>query len=245
MPRIGQLLNRYDVVLLQESWQTPTPNPYWPVRFYHELLVGASRHPYKTKPEPLPLGGDPRRPSAWVSDGLHVFSRYPFASLVRQQWPTCVDTFNDCRALKGFSMARMQLAQGASIDVYNLHMEAGRSNEDHAARAAAIEQLIAFATKHSADHPMIIGGDFNLRTLSGPGTRQWKRLLHGLGLQDACAALSCAQPGRVDRFVFRSGPALRLTARSWASDGDVFVDEQGNPLSDHEPIVVRFAWSLP
>jgi endonuclease/exonuclease/phosphatase family metal-dependent hydrolase len=244
MPRIGKLLNRYDLVLLQESWQTPNPNPYWPLRLYHEVLVERAAHPYKTPPEPLPLRGDPRRPSAYVSDGLNAFSRFPIVSLVRRPWPSCVDTFNDCMAVKGFSVARMQLTQDATVDVYNLHMEAGWTAEDHEARERAIDELVGFVREYSAGQPVIVGGDFNLRMLREPGASQFRRLLRDLQLSDACNVLSCDQPGKVDRFLFRSSARAQLAAQAWASHGDLFVSEDGARLSDHDPIAVRFAWSV-
>jgi endonuclease/exonuclease/phosphatase family metal-dependent hydrolase len=245
MPQIGKLLNRYDLVLLQESWQTPAPNPYWPLRLYHEILVDASTHRYKTPPEPLPLGRDPRRTSAFVSDGLHAFSRFALAAPVRTPWPSCVDTFNDCRALKGFSVSRMHLAQGASVDVYNLHMEAGWTTADHEARDRAIVELARFIREYSEDRALIVGGDFNLRMAREPGARQFRRLLRLTGLSDACTALRCAQPAKVDRFLFRSGARTQITAQTWESQAEVFVGADGSRLSDHDPIAVRFAWSVP
>jgi endonuclease/exonuclease/phosphatase family metal-dependent hydrolase len=244
MPRIGKLLNRYDLVLLQESWQTPKPNPYWPLRLYHEVLVETATHPYKTIPEPLPLARDPRRRSAYVSDGLNAFSRFPFASLVRRPWPSCVDTYKDCMALKGFSVTRMQLTDAVTVDVYNLHMEAGWTREDHQARERAIDDLVGFIAEYSAGHPVIVGGDFNLHTLREPGASQFRRLLRDAGLSDACRVLHCDQPGKVDRFLFRSGARAQISAQAWESHREVFVSDDGSRLSDHDPIAVRFAWSV-
>src|SRR4051812_30398967 len=76
-PLIAPLLNDYDLVFLQESWQTPDPNPLEPLRGYHEILVAGSTHPYKTVPAEQPLGNDPARSSALLSDGLNIFSEYP------------------------------------------------------------------------------------------------------------------------------------------------------------------------
>jgi len=244
MPRIGKLLNRYDLVLLQESWQTPKPNPYWPLRLYHELLVASATHPYKTVPEPLPLARDPRRPSAYVSDGLNAFSRFPFASLVRRPWPSCVDTFNDCMAVKGFSVTRMHLAHGTTVDVYNLHMEAGWTAEDHRARERAIDDLVGFIGEYSEGQAVIVGGDFNLRTSREPGASQFRRLLRDAGLSDACNVLRCDQPTKVDRFLFRSGARAQIAAEAWESLRELFVSDDGSRLSDHDPVAVRFAWSV-
>ncbi len=241
MPLIGARLNDYDLVLLQESWQTPDPNPAAPLRCYHELLVETAAHPYKSPAAEQPFGNDPRRPSALLSDGLNVFAKLPLDATIRQPWETCVDTFNDCRALKGFSVTPMLLASGQSVHVYNLHMEAGWSEEDHAARDAAIEQLLEFIDLHSRGEALIVGGDFNLR---GEGARvagQLAKLKQRAGLSDAC--VRCARPNNVDKLLYRSGDRVQLEAISWQLESAVFKSEEGEPLSDHIPLAVRFKWS--
>jgi hypothetical protein len=97
----------------------------------------------------------------------------------------------------------------------------------------------------SAGRAVIVGGDFNLHTDTEPDRSQYERLLAEAGLQDACTALSCPSPGRIDKFAFRSGGGVTLAALSWRFETDVFVDEQGGPLSDHDALAVRFAWSAP
>src|SRR5215207_9526008 len=78
MPIIGQLLNDYDLVLLQEDWETPEVNPFAPQRAYHELIAAEAKHPYRSIALPQPFGMDPTRPSALLSDGLNEFSRIKF-----------------------------------------------------------------------------------------------------------------------------------------------------------------------
>jgi hypothetical protein len=57
--------------------------------------------------------------------------------VTRQRWENCHDSAADCLSLKGFSFARTTLPSGATVDVYNLHMEAGGDPEDDALRNAA------------------------------------------------------------------------------------------------------------
>jgi len=123
MPQIGPLLNDYDLVLLQESWKTPDPNPLAPMSVYHEILEETSEHPFKSVSMPLPLWADPDRPEAMVSDGLNRFSVFSFEPVMRQRWAECAG--DDCLSLKGFSFARTRFADNVEIDVYNLHMQAG------------------------------------------------------------------------------------------------------------------------
>jgi len=243
-PIISPLLNAYDLVVVQESWQTPDPNPLAPLRVYHELLAADANHPYKTVSAPLPLGTDPRRPSALVSDGLNAFSRFPFTHLGREMWNDCWASASDCLSQKGFMVMRMTVAPGVSIDVYDLHMEAGGDPEDDALRDAAVTQLATFVNAFSAGRPVIVGGDFNMHTDGEPDASQFQRLLADAGLLDVCAALSCPQPGRIDKFLFRSTADLTIEPLSWRFETDVFVDGMGEPLSDHDALAVRFRWTF-
>jgi endonuclease/exonuclease/phosphatase family metal-dependent hydrolase len=242
-PLIGPLLNDYDVVLMQESWQTPDPNPGEPLRVYHEILVEASEHPHKSVPADVPWMSDPERPEALLGDGLNMFSDFPFGETTRVRWPTCVETASDCLALKGFSVTRMELDDGESVDVYNLHMEAGGSPEDDAARDQDIDLLVEFMADFSEGAAVIVGGDFNLHTDREPAATQFARLLDEADLQDACTVQECDRPGSIDKFLFRSSDALELGVESLRFETDVFVSDDGVPLSDHDPLAVRFAWS--
>lgn len=242
-PLISPLLNAYDLVLVQESWQTPVPNPLAPTRTYHELLVADATHPYKSISAPAPLGTNPLRPSALLADGLNRMARVPFEDVTRIMWSGCHASAADCLATKGFSIARTTLAPGVEVDVYNLHMEAGGDPQDHVLRDAGVTQLVAQMNGYSSGRAIIIGGDFNLNTNNEPQRTQYLRLLAEAGLQDVCAALSCPSPGRIDKFAFRSGGGVTVTPLTWRFETDVFVDPQGGPLSDHDALAVRFAWS--
>lgn len=241
-PLISPLLNGYDLVVLQETWQTPDPNPLAPLRVYHELLAADADHPYKSVSMPLPMGTDPRRPSALVSDGLNIFSRFPFTSMERHAWTNCGAAAADCLALKGFQIVRTAIAPGVVIDVYNLHMEAG--GEDDALRDENVTQLAAAINTYSVGRPILVGGDFNLHTDTEPDRTQFLRLLAETGLVDVCAALACPQPGRIDKWLFRSSDGLTITPLSWRFETDVFQDANGQQLSDHDALAVRFAWEL-
>ncbi len=244
MPLIAPLLDGYDLVLLQETWKTPDPNPLAPLRVYHEILEAGSLLPFKSVSAPLPLGSDPRRPEALVSDGLNRFSRFPFTDLVKVAWDTCHPSAADCLALKGFDMARTTIAPGVTVDVYDLHMEAGSEPQDDVARDLGVTQLATFIQTMSAGRPVIVGGDFNLHTDTEPDASQFARLLAETGLQDVCAALACPQPGRIDKFLFRDGGAVTLTPLSWRFETDVFERADGEPLSDHDALAVRFGWAV-
>lgn len=243
-PLIAPLLNDYDLVFLQESWQTPDPNPVFPLRVYHEILVAASTHPYQTVPADQPLGSDASRPTALLGDGLDIFSEFPLGDTTRVAWSSCVDTASDCLAFKGFSMTPAQLSDGTPVHLYDLHMEAGDSAEDDAARDLGIDQLLSFISQNSQGQALIIGGDFNLETDTEPAKSQLARLLSTAGLTDACTELMCPRPGNIDKLLYRSSARVLLQAESWNLESSKFVSPDGMPLSDHEPLAVRFAYQI-
>ena len=242
-PLIGPLLNGYPLVLLQESWQTPPDNPFAPLRCYHEILVAAADHRYKTVPATHPFLTDPTRPSALLGDGLNVFSRFPLGETTRVAWATCVDTASDCLAFKGFSMTPAELGDGLVLHIYDLHMEAGDSALDDDARAMGLAQLTTFIAERSRDVALLVGGDFNLHTDSEPAGTQFTRLQQDAGLTDACTALDCSEPGSIDKILVRSSAQLELRVERWRSERDVFVSSSAEPLSDHNPIAVDIAWN--
>lgn len=243
-PQISPRLNPYELVVVQESWQTPNPNPAAPLRVYHELLVADALHPFKSPPMPLPFGTDPRRPTAIVSDGLNHFSQFPFGEVIRVAWVDCDDSAADCFSLKGFSATRMHLARGVTVDLYNLHGEAGSTPNDDVLREQGVRWLAAFMNMYSAGRAVLVGGDFNLHTDEEPDRTTFELLLSLANLSDACAALSCPDPARIDKWLFRGSDALAITPLAWSNESTLFLDPDGEPLSDHDPIAVRFAWAV-
>lgn len=234
---IGPLLNDYDVVLVQESWRTPDDNPT-DLRTYHEILEAASTHEQQSVPLPAPLGTEPDRPTAQLSDGLNRFSDFAFEPVVRRRWTTCGEASADCLSLKGFSVARTTLASGLEVDIYNLHMDAG--GEDSAVRAENVAELSAFIVEESAGRAVIVGGDFNLHIDEEPDATQFADLLVATGLADVCTDLDCDEPNRIDKVLFRSDGGVTLEPIGWMAEIDAFTRADGEPLSDHDAIAVTF-----
>jgi endonuclease/exonuclease/phosphatase family metal-dependent hydrolase len=253
---IGPLLNDYDLVLLQESWKTPDPNPLAPIRVYHEILETHSDHEHQSEMADQPLGSLPERPEALLADGLGFFSRYPMSDVTHEAWTGCfggADTSDngagDCLATKGAALVTVTLPDGLEVDVYTLHAEAGSTEEDQRLQREDFVQLAAFVDEHSAGRAVILGGDTNLHTDEEPENPQdvedtdiWRQFLEETGLADVCDVVGCDEPGRIDKFAYRSGDDVELEARSWNFQVDVFVDDDGEPLSDHDALAVDFGW---
>jgi len=237
-PLIGPLLNAYDVVLVQESWLTPDGVDEGS-QTYHQILLDLASHQYESESLAAPLGSDPDRPSALLSDGLNRFSDYPFTSVERQRWLTCGIASADCLSLKGFSMATTTFAEGIEVDVYNLHLDAGR--EDFGIRAENVAELTAHILENSAGRAVIVGGDFNLHLDRDPDADQFASLLADAGLTDVCTELGCDQPNRIDKVLYRSGDGVTISALEWRNDSAIFTRDDGEPLSDHDPVAVQLS----
>lgn len=222
LPMIGGLLNAYDLALVQEDFAYPA------------ALRERVRFPYASAPF---VRGD----RLDFGDGLSQFSKLPLTETKRASWQQChgyTDSYFDCLTPKGYSAARLELEGGGSIDVYNLHMDAGQSRADRAARAAQLEQLARAISENSQGRPLIVAGDFNL----GRGERALLAELEDrTGLRDSCRTLGCPEPGRIDRVLVRGTDALRLVPLSWKAERR-FTDASGQPLSDHLPVVVELGW---
>jgi hypothetical protein len=89
-PLISPLLNKYDVVLLQEDWADPIPGV--PLLAFHDEIVADANHRYQSEPAEPPRGTDLRRfphGPTWTADGLNQLSRFRFGRLVHEMWDSC------------------------------------------------------------------------------------------------------------------------------------------------------------
>ena len=263
IPLISPRLESFDVVMTQEDfdWWQPALDGLDFVH-YHERLRAAVTHEYRSAKHPGPeaAGLDPStRPLLSVGDGLGFLSRFPLEDEERIAWHGCFGTLDtsdggaaDCPAMKGFAAVTLVLGAGLEVDVYTLHAEAGGTEEDQRLQGEDFEQLAAYIDTRSPDRAIILGGDTNLHTSSdhpdasdGADTRIWEDFLHRSGLDDACTVLECREIDSIDKIAFRSSAAVTLVPLSHDFPSDDFEDDAGEPLSDHEPLAVRFRWSAP
>jgi hypothetical protein len=220
---ISPLLNHYDLALVQEDFS------------YHSRLSAHALHAYRSEPMHQSL--------ALVPDGLNWYSRYAFGWLHRVRWVQCngyLGAASDCLADKGFSFSELTLASGVSVDVYNLHAEAGGSPLDIEVRRGNFEQLAAYIRTRSRHRPIIVAGDTNLRMSAARDVETLERFLEKTGLQDACRRFGCGEE-RLDRVFFASSQQIQLDVLGWWTDRR-FVDVHGAPLSDHPAIGVEMSW---
>ncbi|MGW6791179.1 jacalin-like lectin [Streptomyces chartreusis] len=237
-PLIGQRLGPYDIVNVQEDFN------------YHASLYANDTHPYRTATS----GG------AAFGDGLNTLSDHPFEDFERVRWNACTGT--NCLTPKGFTLARVRLAEGVFVDLYNVHTNADSDDAALAARRANVEQLSDFIQANSAGNAVIVMGDTNTRyTRTGDNIRTlvaengltdaWVQLVKG-GTPPAAGgdALLCdaAAPANdcevVDKVLYRGGELLSLNATRYNDDWAKFLREDGKHLSDHFPHTVDFSYTL-
>lgn len=245
MPLISPLLNAYDLVLSQEDFANPDP-PLDGIRVYHDDLVSQVDFPYLSTPQVPPMGTNAAHPDALLGDGLNFLSRFPFGTVDRVTWDDCMgvlDHSSDCLATKGFAVTTIEFAPGVIVDVYDLHADAGGAAEDQAARASNFRQLAAYIDAHSAGHAVIMGGDTNLHTDRPEAAAVWSEFLTATGLTDVCQAVDCgADVDVIDKIAFRSNDSVELTPQSHTFERERFTRDDGQPLSDHDPLAVQFAY---
>ena len=228
MPQIRDLLPDFDLVGLQEVWDD---------RWY-DVLAEA---PHATKERfDTPLSDE-----KVYGSGLAQFATVPHAGYQEVHYDSCngfLDGASDCLASKGFQAMRLVLAEGAELDWYNTHFEAGGSQADDDARIVQIDQMLELMTTWSDGRALLLTGDLNLHADSAVDAPQLARLLDGSGLVDSCESLDCSNPNHIDRLLTRDGGGMTLQATEWENDPR-FFDADGVELSDHPAIRARFDWS--
>ena len=244
---ISPLLNGYDLVNVQEDFN------------YHGDLVSQLEHPHRTAHSGL----------AGFGDGLNTFAFFPFEDVKRVTWTErhgVFDSGSDQLTPKGFSYARVILegvAPGglAFLDLYNLHADAGNDGGSQAARRSNLRQLYAYIEANSAGQAVVVMGDTNSRYtrsadiveafLAETGTTDpWIELVRGGDFPADGPALVDDRDRdgpffeSIDKVFYRSGPALRLTATGYRLEDEIFIDAQGDRLSDHYPTAVDFSYAV-
>ncbi|MGP4008364.1 jacalin-like lectin [Streptomyces sp. 4N124] len=237
-PLIGQRLGPYDIVNVQEDFN------------YHASLYANDTHPHRT-----PTSG-----GAAFGDGMNTLSDYSFEDFQRVKWNNCTGT--NCLTPKGFSLARVRLAEGVFVDLYNVHTNADSDDAALAARRANIEQMSDFIQANSAGNAVIVMGDTNTRyTRAGDNIRTlvsenglkdpWVDLVKGgtppaqgsdpLLCDSAAPANDCEV---VDKVLYRGSDLVSLNATRYNNDWKSFLRSDGKHLSDHFPHTVDFSYTV-
>lgn len=170
---------------------------------------------------------------------------------------------------KGYRSYQVEFAPGVVVDVYILHMDADSDAEDIAAREAQLTQLADAIKASDNGNPIIVMGDTNCRytrekleTLFIGAINEDERFtvqdawiekvrdgvypVNGssdIVANDKGGSYPYPQAEIVDKvfYINNTDSDIKLTAQSYTVATD-FVDESGNALADHWPVVVEFQY---
>jgi len=232
-PRIGALVQRYDVALLQEDFA------------HHPVLRGAAAPLLMERGNPSRFRGSALCLLFCEGSGLSFATRLPRAWLVdlaSAAYEACAGWLggaNDCLATKGFQHARLVLGGTLEVHFVNTHLDAGRSAEDRAARRVQLERLRAHLEREAAGAALVLGGDLNLDAADPEDAALRDAFVAALGLADTGAKATPGAPWpQLDYLYQRSGSTVRLELLD-AGEAPGFVDGAGAPLSDHPALFAR------
>ncbi|KAJ5952674.1 Mannose-binding lectin [Penicillium vulpinum] len=236
----------YDIINMQEDFN------------YHAYIYDADNHPYRTATS----GG------AAIGSGLNTISNHNWVDFTRVKWNKCSNASGaDCLTPKGATFMRWNPAEGVYIDFYNVHTDAGTEPEDEVARNSNLQQVADYIDTWSVGNAVVIMGDTNSRYTRADDTAL-RVLKSQNGLSDAwvdlakggvyptagAEALLCENPSTVqtcetvDKVLYRGSDLVDLNAESFLYNGGLFTntgsDYFGQILSDHNPVLVNFTWSL-
>lgn len=188
--------------------------------------------------------------------GLHVLSDAPILEVRTAAYNNCAGF--DCLANKGAMLVRLAPEWSPTpIDVVNTHMNARKASGAPRTRTlpahnGQTRELSAFLkTHHAAAHPLLVGGDFNIR--NSPARYYYDALERPFTVVgEYCSQLgSGCGAGAADAT---PEPWLRTQDLQGFGDGALRVrpvasrllfEQGGNRYSDHDAYLVRYrlSWS--
>lgn len=225
LAQIGPLLEDYDWIGVQEDW----------VEDNHPLL--------ETRHETQVWFNDVLDDRAFGS-GLFTLARAPALFEHQEHFDACnglLDGASDCGASKGFQIHRLELAPGVEVDLLNTHLEAGGGEEDSAARQVGVDQIEAALAQVSSGRPVVFVGDFNLKWSDPEDVAMLEQLMAAGPFEDACDTAADCDPDEIDRVLVRGTAGVSLWTEDYSAQD--WLDADGVPLSDHNPVSVTLHWS--
>ncbi|MCD7757244.1 MAG: hypothetical protein LUH45_03650, partial [Clostridiales bacterium] len=209
------------------------------------------------------------------TDGLNLLykSAYTASGETWVSWTTKngrLDNGNDELIDKGYRFYQVTIADGVTIDVYTMHMDADADAEDIAAREAEWTQLVKAIKASNTTNPIIIMGDTNSRyTREDLQTLVIDALEADSRFTAADAWIEVIRDGDypeygsdaltvtagdynsyqvnevVDKVIYinNANSNIQLTATSYEVDADGYQYDDGSLPGDHPPVVVEFSYT--
>jgi endonuclease/exonuclease/phosphatase family metal-dependent hydrolase len=246
MPTIGWLANRYEVAMFQEDFE------------YHGIL--RDQMPDAVGNRGNGMGRDPRRVFAKLlispvsiflphfsppyGAGISIFVHESLAiadDVDREPFGLCRGWFGgtgDCWAAKGYQRVGIRTPDGAEIDLYNTHLEAGPSEHAAQIRGQQLDILARAIEARPKTRAVIVGGDFNIGFNRVGDRDTLMAFRRRLELQDSGAGPELPYWRERDYILHRDGTATALRVEQ-VGEAQEFVDGD-RALSDHAALYARF-----
>jgi len=247
MPTIGWLAHKYDVVLLQEDfefhgelaqqlqgeavgyrgnsiWQSPYLAVAKVLTFPLFVWIPAFSLPYGSGV------------STFIDKDIHVPD-----SAIREAYGSChgwISYANDCWSAKGYLRVRIRTPEGAEVDIYNTHLEAGGDEGDAAVRREQLGVLAEAIGYLSEGRAVIVAGDLNTAYIRPEDRDMVRDFRKRAKLRDSGAAPERPNWRERDFILYRSGEGAQLEVAE-AGEALEFSGRQ-RALSDHAALYVKF-----
>jgi endonuclease/exonuclease/phosphatase family metal-dependent hydrolase len=137
---------------------------------------------------------------------------------------------------------RVRLENGAEIDVYNTHLDAGQTQSGIDVRARQLNHLVRWIERESAGRAVIVGGDFNTALARMENVEAMRSFKRRTGLADVGAGPELPQWPRRDFIFVRDGEHVGLDVVA-SGEALEFVNKT-RALSDHPAAYARLEVSL-
>lgn len=189
-PRILDVLERYDVALLQEDFAPRGIHDEWTAPVFRGPDA-ASRWYYLAAPA-IRLAGYSVPYDAGLSALIaeDLAQRWHTEQILRAAYGRChgiLQHSHDCWANKGLLGVRLTAPSGNGVDLYVTHLDAGDHPGDRAARREQIDTMQQEIHEHSSGRAVVLAGDFNTRPRRTENFRAFMESMAALGLEDSGA----------------------------------------------------------
>lgn len=159
------------------------------------------------------------------------------------------------------TLGKSRLVKKTQCLKHGLNQSQSTTDADNKARADNLRQVSDYIKTYSIGNPVIVFGDSNsryTRTDDIPAifkeqngmTDVWVELIkNGVPPAKGADALLCSNPSTtneceiVDKTWYRGSAAVQLTAKTFDYAGHMFLQDNGDILSDHNGVLVDFAWT--
>ena len=180
--------------------------------------------------------------------GLSAFVAESTGEIVeedRHRFDKCSGWFErsfDCWATKGALRLRVRLENGAEVDFYTTHLDAGQTHSGIEVRERQLNHLVRWIERESVGRAVVVTGDFNTALSRMENVEAMRSFKHRTRLDDVGAGPELPQWPRRGFIFVRDGEHVALNVVA-SGEALVFVS-RARALSDHPAAYARLEVSL-